>query len=1110
MPLICCCSHRQLARESSLDDAQNTAQARYLPGIPLVGLHPRLVETQKAAGVTESEVQSSLPPPIISHEVVTELDQLVVDDSDTDEARPRTIKKVSGALEAVRTKLIRRISQEAGLKRRPHFSISNSEEEIARRAELKRLMHKRIQDELQTEKSDDACSNRSIHSARYLSTLVEPAAPNVGPRDTIEFVVGSTTSPDPHTTVDTDSASPSQLGEENIEPKQRRGSCPEVALGSGKHRRSVEKVAHGDRSSLPDPAPSPIATLTPPGIPQPRSQRSFQLSNSATRLGRILGPDNGFSSSPGSSSADGQSALGVWLIAQGFRSRDSSMLPSENIERERSIADKESCECQEVDRFVDLRASSEHSPARTTQTSPSRQPGVMNLSGPSGYDYMIESQVGKFASWDSRRDSPGYRETRQASSDENLKRFATAVVLNSPLDNTSSSYPSMLPSFQPSPARSQPNLYSLSMQDLQNCQLSPFDWYGNLSLSRNFGVSEEQSSYTTANDEPAASPTPQPDMKLFRHPTQIVFDAASMSQCETDSFLQRESELQTIEKRFGEALSRKKPPLPMTSRFREEFNGPPLSQSAHTSFMSKFNLNIPKRFKSGSRSQDEAVSISDSSQNVGFALPISKADKSHGREGSSKSKQRSNMSLRGQINPLSSQVYLRPEREESATDMWQRAIRSEAASRRGSNARPLTPKPEDKKSLSSKPSLNLLVLPLKGASTRQSSVSTETALRPSSQLTPKADGLASCDRDSRSKWLIQRWVTQMRPESPGNAEGLDDIGGTAYNKTPAKPPRSWARYPSHTREERTKSATAKDKVKHKDFAIKHVSLEGHIVWTTDKVPAGEVQFPESATRSFSLKLGKAVKTKLTKLILGRRNSPTQERSNSLKGRRGSSQPAGLLEYPELEILPTESGYRELKALEREIGAMKGELPQPATEITETTMMRRRSTKSLGSRISALMYEVAENHHDHDEAESEERIETCPVTPPSGPHNCLGGSVAMTEEFVTPQSRFSFGDMLQQEKAVSDSDSSKSDGPAHLGASRAASNITHSRPRSLTYPCQPLLQLPDTRQLDDFRRELDRILQNKDDSSVESLGRKTTNMDAGHGLVTSDGIVTTVG
>lgn len=42
------------------------------------------------------------------------------------------------------------------------------------------------------------------------------------------------------------------------------------------------------------------------------------------------------------------------------------------------------------------------------------------------------------------------------------------------IDNTSSNYPSLMPSFQPSPARSQTHEHSLNIQDLKNLELSPF------------------------------------------------------------------------------------------------------------------------------------------------------------------------------------------------------------------------------------------------------------------------------------------------------------------------------------------------------------------------------------------------------------------------------------------------------------------------------------------------------------------------------------------------------------------------------------------------------------------------------------------------------------
>lgn len=95
-------------------------------------------------------------------------------------------KKSSSAIGAVTTKLKQRISRESGLShrlsdRRSNSSFGHSEEERARRAELRRLRHKRIQEELSNEEvyDDDAKSVNTVNSSQSLKRaecVVEPSA----------------------------------------------------------------------------------------------------------------------------------------------------------------------------------------------------------------------------------------------------------------------------------------------------------------------------------------------------------------------------------------------------------------------------------------------------------------------------------------------------------------------------------------------------------------------------------------------------------------------------------------------------------------------------------------------------------------------------------------------------------------------------------------------------------------------------------------------------------------------------------------------------------------------------------------------------------------------
>ncbi|KAL2260870.1 hypothetical protein VTK26DRAFT_5018 [Humicola hyalothermophila] len=119
-----------------------------------------------------------------------ELDDLVVDDSDTEDDCESSFRKQGpGPLERVRSRLRRRLSQDSLSRRKSRTSVGTSPQEIERRAELKRLMHKRIQDELHDEEVLAALHSDTSSSYRLPDNPAIDYSPVGGPRDTIEFSV---------------------------------------------------------------------------------------------------------------------------------------------------------------------------------------------------------------------------------------------------------------------------------------------------------------------------------------------------------------------------------------------------------------------------------------------------------------------------------------------------------------------------------------------------------------------------------------------------------------------------------------------------------------------------------------------------------------------------------------------------------------------------------------------------------------------------------------------------------------------------------------------------------------------------------------------------------
>ncbi|KAG7103994.1 hypothetical protein HYQ44_015306 [Verticillium longisporum] len=67
--------------------------------------------------------------------------------------------------------------------------LGASEEEMARRAELKRIMHKRIQEELKSEEEQPEPSTGSASAVKYSTTPID--FPGGGPRDHLEFSIAN-------------------------------------------------------------------------------------------------------------------------------------------------------------------------------------------------------------------------------------------------------------------------------------------------------------------------------------------------------------------------------------------------------------------------------------------------------------------------------------------------------------------------------------------------------------------------------------------------------------------------------------------------------------------------------------------------------------------------------------------------------------------------------------------------------------------------------------------------------------------------------------------------------------------------------------------------------
>lgn len=139
---------------------------------------------------TPSPRETSIHSAVLVPVEPDELDDLVVEDSDTDDDLESGLrKKGAGPLGLVKSRIRRHLSQDSLGRRKSRISVGTSQQEIERRAELKRLMHKRIQEELHDEEVLAALQSDTSSSYRYPDSPSIDYSPVGGPRDTIEFSV---------------------------------------------------------------------------------------------------------------------------------------------------------------------------------------------------------------------------------------------------------------------------------------------------------------------------------------------------------------------------------------------------------------------------------------------------------------------------------------------------------------------------------------------------------------------------------------------------------------------------------------------------------------------------------------------------------------------------------------------------------------------------------------------------------------------------------------------------------------------------------------------------------------------------------------------------------
>jgi hypothetical protein len=429
----------------------------------------------KFESVPRSDAIVSAVPLEPSYKGPIDLEQLVVDDSDGDEDQVPLGKRASVTWGAVRNRLTRHISLESSLKKEPPSLTGRSREEIERRAELKRLMHKRIQDELSCDESNPKplADSRKANRKPSSSNLDQP---RVGPRDTIEFVVKEKDHRNPSIAESTQKRADVKSGDERVSPDAATLLSPELHAvehpqGQTNTLSRHERLLGGNGVSR---------TMGSSHVNHQTTQGSLRLIDESLAqppAGCLVPGEQEKSDSHDSQSWETHSVLAIWLRSQGIRSREPSFARLEATEADITGPDvsqvpSEARESSHEPFGGNVSASVDSIVSEQVKRLAKQQLSDLPKVPGNSPTPKLSTDVGKREPLSNEEDS--HQQTFALSPSQDLAQsYAVAMAFDSGEDASSSVYPSVMPSAQASSLASQANiLYNLNNRDLQSVHLT--------------------------------------------------------------------------------------------------------------------------------------------------------------------------------------------------------------------------------------------------------------------------------------------------------------------------------------------------------------------------------------------------------------------------------------------------------------------------------------------------------------------------------------------------------------------------------------------------------------------------------------------------------------
>ncbi|KAI1126886.1 hypothetical protein F5Y10DRAFT_293339 [Nemania abortiva] len=886
-----------------------------------------------------------------------------VDDSDEDGPERDAGESKTGTLGSFRTRLIRRLSHRVDTKAGSRPSAGTSGEELARRAELKRLMHKRIQEELKSEEeeeeeNDDGDPRPTQPKRHSINNCREPELHGGGPRDTIEFAVSGADEQETGkegTTVPETSLPLKPVVDGPQGSHAQRTICSESAkMSTNDSYHECNASFNEVESIMRSPSPlhlTPVHLLGGNGRESP-STTSWRLSYSEIHIESYIEPlvEARQVSSPPSPEPEPENAppkqesnathpheADVTTNCSNLTMHDETVDTSQTMQINQGVAHERNYKESDISSDLVEATDGRYSPLDVWLRSQDLHCASILSSRPNSemalenYEYDPQEEFEALQKTEASTELSMYKDQSTNRSSilqehtsgvwpkpaknivDGPKPSITApsnesIALHEVLDRMENVFlpeePPMEDQIQDVSSRYTSSRYTTRPNSQQpsrrGSRLSLAELLIGRKIPQSLNLVYDISSYQTAlNKTPSDHAKSNPELSQF-HKSETFSAGAS----ETASFRQREEELKSIKKRFGLTPARRHAMAPVRSKFREEFEGPKGSNNGKNSIFSKLYFAFPRRV----RGSDSHAELSKSNEGTGIrSIDFRKHNKT-------------NLAVLGSngdhclLPNMASDVCP----EDRATE--HRDIKQEADHH-----------PKATMPIENMENTEARYIPVNNsrpgiAKSSGASESREEPVEDSSPSSKSPNDMATLNKGTIDNavtihaGVLQEWVGQLRAEDTRRQNRTESRINVSKRQPPRfrTPPQSWAKWPSHTRGERTASAGEKDKVNSRDFAVVVNPRSSEIEAGREVLSTGT----DSATipRTLSSQVGKALKSSWNKMVT---HTASLDRSpDNGPTTRTTKEPHGFLEYPELELLPTAECYREVQALGQQIGTMK--------------------------------------------------------------------------------------------------------------------------------------------------------------------------------------------